>query len=136
MAGCHIDSPSHRRYQQTSSTQIFKALCSPLQPANSTVTLSSLPSSHCSTPSIMLYPQNWNCASVSPGFTNNQSCETESHANTPECSYSLFLTPLTPTAPHCTHSTQAALRLQHAPSPPAGPRSRSPPHLLSHHGCS
>lgn len=141
LAGCHTDSPSHGKYQQASLTHVPKAPCSPPQPANSTVTFAWLPSSRCSAPTITLYPQAWNRGSGSPSITNNQGCETDSHANTPGCSHPLPPTPLTPLAPHPAHSTAEAHAVPgarwaahtisaHSPALQEPPTPAQPPRLL------
>lgn len=128
---------SRTKHQQASLTQVPKAPCSPPQPANTTVTLASLPSSRCSAPSIMLYPQNCNRGSISPGIANNQGREADSHSNTPGRSHPPPPTPLRPTAPHPADSTVAApCRApggQQAPSHHLCPPPRAPgaPHACS-----
>lgn len=132
--GCHTeshtDSPSHRNTRGINNSHP-QSPCSPLQPANSTITFTLIPSSGCSAPSIALDAPNRKRVSVSPGITSNQGCENDSQATAPGCSQ------LLPPSQH-SHCPQPApgsaaahtISGQHKPSLPAAPHGGSP------HACS
>lgn len=95
--GCPTDSPSHRNTRGINNSRP-QSPCSPLQPANSTTTLTLIPSSGCSAPSIALDPQT-ESAAQSPPASRAARAVRMTHRQTHPGAHTYCPHPITGTAP-------------------------------------